>query len=1005
MDTLLQGIRSDPLPSTSLDDNDNNHTNKTKTRILCLESPTGTGKSLSLACACLAWLEYQQQLELELEQQQVQQTTIIGSSPANPTSQTGLDWLDAWQPPPPSHDNDDNNSTNNNHNQNHKSNKNINDREKQLFETLERLRISYQGLPNALQRRHNLVRQAITKEKMQSKQKQRQRKNMQRRKLTQKPSSSIRLSYEDDDDDDDNDQNDKQDSFRRSKTVPGTPEWLLEQPYSSTSSSSSSLSSSSSTPNSTNTLPPPPPRRRRGRRRRRQIVYAARTHSQLSQFVSEVRKTKWGKSTRVVALGSRSQGLCSYLAPPASSAATNPTSTTSMATTTTATSTTTTTTTTTTTPWNDASLDEQCLELRQSKKRPTAGGGGSTTKCGCPHYHAPSIATLALHSLTEPTDLEELAKLGQSSHTCAYYAARTALPHADLVVVPYSLLVSDKTRESVGLTLDDQTLVVIDEAHNLPQAIAQLQSCKVSLATCVLAKHQVDAYTKSYLDKLNPRHLQLLGQLKLFVQGLIQAMTKQSSGTITNNNNISNSSHGYKNDSSNKVLYSPSEFLCNHHLETLNLFPLLRYTKDSKLSQKLLGFLPQDDDGDDDKGEKENNNDNTKGNKQMKKKKKTVLVSPMSHVETLLEKLEHDNADGKLVVSHDEIRYCVLNPAIQQRAALFTQPHAVCLVGGTLQPLPVLIQELVPRYTAMAHQAQHRFSNTAFSSSSPSSSLPSRMDGSGKDDFSSSSLSYSNNEFHAFCCDHVVSSDNVLLQALTRVDSNVIDVRHKTRSTSSVCIAIGTAVLELCRTVKRGGIVVFLPSYKYEQVLIDYWKSSGLWKRLRALQPNMFREPKQANQIDATLQQYGKACSGGGSALLFSVMGGKLSEGINFANDLCRCVAVVGLPFADRSDPLLQEKLNLVDDPQEYYRSLCLRSVNQSVGRAIRHANDYAAVVLLDARYPNDDKIARGLPRWLTNSTPQWRHQSTELAPVLSRIGDFFRRMHQANKCDDESTN
>jgi len=124
-----------------------------------------------------------------------------------------------------------------------------------------------------------------------------------------------------------------------------------------------------------------------------------------------------------------------------------------------------------------------------------------------------------------------------------------------------------------------------------------------------------------------------------------------------------------------------------------------------------------------------------------------------------------------------------------------------------------------------------------------------------------------------------------------------------------------------------------------------------------------------------------------------SVVGGKLSEGINFSNDLCRCVVVVGLPFADRSDPLLQEKLKLVSNEREYYLSMCLRGVNQSVGRAIRHANDYASIILMDVRYSRHNSIANSFPGWLTESTPNWRSDSTRLPDVLSRLDGFFKEM------------
>jgi chromosome transmission fidelity protein 1 len=56
----------------------------------------------------------------------------------------------------------------------------------------------------------------------------------------------------------------------------------------------------------------------------------------------------------------------------------------------------------------------------------------------------------------------------------------------------------------------------------------------------------------------------------------------------------------------------------------------------------------------------------------------------------------------------------------------------------------------------------------------------------------------------------------------------------------------------------------------------------------------VYREPKSSQQVDATLSAYAKdASKKGGGALLLSVVGGKLSEGINFANELCRCVLVV----------------------------------------------------------------------------------------------------------------
>lgn len=162
----------------------------------------------------------------------------------------------------------------------------------------------------------------------------------------------------------------------------------------------------------------------------------------------------------------------------------------------------------------------------------------------------------------------------------------------------------------------------------------------------------------------------------------------------------------------------------------------------------------------------------------------------------------------------------------------------------------------------------------------------------------------------------------------------------------------------------------------------------------------------------SSLQQGG--AGGGGraqtGAILFCVVGGKMSEGINFADDMARCVVVVGLPFANPSDPELKERMEYLskggargaskgagtttgsNKGSEYYENLCMRAVNQSIGRSIRHKDDYSLICLLDGRYAQQ-RIKGKLPGWIGDriaDTHTW-------GQVVSATAEFFRTKKAAS--------
>jgi Rad3-related DNA helicase len=58
---------------------------------------------------------------------------------------------------------------------------------------------------------------------------------------------------------------------------------------------------------------------------------------------------------------------------------------------------------------------------------------------------------------------------------CPYYAARRAVPEADVVLAPYSCLLVAETRAALGLRLEGN-VIIVDEGHNLGGAAGACRS-------------------------------------------------------------------------------------------------------------------------------------------------------------------------------------------------------------------------------------------------------------------------------------------------------------------------------------------------------------------------------------------------------------------------------------------------------------------------------------------------------------------------------------------------
>lgn len=147
-----------------------------------------------------------------------------------------------------------------------------------------------------------------------------------------------------------------------------------------------------------------------------------------------------------------------------------------------------------------------------------------------------------------------------------------------------------------------------------------------------------------------------------------------------------------------------------------------------------------------------------------------------------------------------------------------------------------------------------------------------------------------------------------------------------------------------------GHIAVFAPSYK----LLDEFIEKEGWPNRIVIKETSEWKKSEVDQIIPDLEKYKKSKQ---KVILAGVFGGKLSEGIDYNNNILEAVVCIGIPvappsvFADALKEFLETKFGRNNG--WLYGSIqpAINSVIQAMGRPIRSSKDRAFVVLLDSRH------------------------------------------------------
>lgn len=618
------------------------------------------------------------------------------------------------------------------------------------------------------------------------------------------------------------------------------------------------------------------------------IFYASRTHSQLNQFASQLRLPQFDSSfadqvpverLKYVPMASRKQ-LCIN---------------------------------DDVRKWGSVeAINDACAELIKSPK-------------GCEFYQPSSrfykdhvSVSFTDNIFAQIQDIEDLCSLGKALHACPYYATRESLAGAEIVTLPYQYLLSESTRAQLGIDLRD-SIVIIDEAHNLIETINSIHSAEISLNDLNLCNEGVEKYLNKFKARLNPGNrvnlMKLLQVMKTWI-GFIKKNYKKPGQEV-----------------------SFVDFLSSTNIDTMNIHKLNRYITKSKVAYKIDTYIKSLVD--------KSNLENGSSKHPVKGSSNPLLFK----VANFLQCLTNPAKEGRFFFEKGQIiKYMLLEPA-ESFHSILQDSRCVILAGGTMQPVSDLMNNLFSK-------------------------VPKE-------------------EISLFSCNHVIPDEN--LRVYIPQEAQFEFTFEKRQSISLINGGLFNFYLTLAMTVPvSGGVVGFFPSYQYLEYVTMIWKREGLFNKLEKVR-KVFWEGK---GNEDPLPAYTESVSRGEGALLLAVVGGKLSEGINFQDNLCRAVVMTGLPFPNVFSGELVLKTRHLESKivagggtakdakqatRDFYETICMKAVNQSIGRAIRHANDYSLIFLLDKRYANPE-IRQKLSQWVSR-----RIQSqSNVAEIMIDTRRFF---------------
>lgn len=544
----------------------------------------------------------------------------------------------------------------------------------------------------------------------------------------------------------------------------------------------------------------------------RKVIYLTRTKSQQRQVISEVSEISKKLPTVCVALQGRNPASCPLMASDPEAKGGTP-----------------------------EELSKLCGEYKK--------GSSDHPPCEfCDNINSISIDDVVDYIKTDNPEPEEFERYCRHRRMCPYELMKLLLPYADVIAVPYPFVfmphVLDHFLQWLGTGLPN-TVMIVDEAHNLPDYLREVMTCEYSSGALDLA----DKEAIEWGDPEIFRGLTVTDVISVFRECMQAAADEYLTGE-------------------DGML--PPFFLQDELMERLGM---------SSISVNGICRALED------QGEIISN---------VKKAKRRL---PRSYIGSLGRFITSWGlCDGEtyvpLIVEDKGLKfqaYC-LDP--YEPAEPLRYCYSSVSMSGTLQPLS--------DYTMLLGLSDA--TERVFDSPFPKENLK------------------------------VIRADDVS----TKYD--------ELNNTPEILVRLEDHVVSALRCTDRN-TAVFFPSYS----LMERFVSDGVPERSGR---RIYIDRKEMTQPILMDMISGFRSSGGG--VLFSVTGGRISEGLDFPDKDLEIAVIVGIPYPKPT--VRQEALRMYceyrfgDGWEHAVRIPAMRKMRQAIGRLIRSETDRGVAVILDRR-------------------------------------------------------